>query len=125
MTASLYSFSYVCTRCGISPNTLRRYIREGLISPIYTDQGHTAFDQVTIERLEIIKRLRCELGVNLAGIDIILRLTARIRELQALTPEKREPATPAASQQGPKGHTVRNAPQRIVGQHLITMESQE
>ncbi len=84
MTPSLYSFNYVCAKCGISPRTLRRYIKEGLISPCYTEEGVITFDEETLERLEIIKRLRYELGVNIAGIDIILRLTARIRELQSM-----------------------------------------
>ena len=82
MTPTLYTFGYLCERMGLSPSTLRRYVSEGLVEP-YGKEGRTLlFDEVALERLEIIERLKEELGVNLAGIHIILRLTSRIRSLQ-------------------------------------------
>ncbi len=124
MTPSLYSFNYVCTRCGLSPRTLRRYIKEGLINPFYTEEGVLTFDEETLERIEIIKRLRHELGVNIAGIDIILRLTARIRELQSML-EETEGQSPGTTDawhgQAEEGrHSV-----SVIGREIITIDIKE
>jgi len=65
----------------IHPQTLRLYERMGLIRP--QRRGHIRmFCEADIERLRQIQRLKNDLGVNLAGIEVILRLLDRIEELQ-------------------------------------------
>ncbi len=61
-------------RCGLTPRTVRRYIRRGLVSELLTE--------AELAELRRIRRLT-DLGVNLAGVEIILRMRRRIEELQA------------------------------------------
>ena len=72
----------VADRFGVHPQTLRLYEREGLIRPPRSAGNTRLYDQDTVERLEIILTLTRELGVNLAGVEVILRLRARVSELQ-------------------------------------------
>ena len=65
--------SVAARRCGLTPTTVRRYIRWGLVEAPLTEE-----DLITLRR---IRRLR-ELGINLAGIEVILRMRRRIEELQ-------------------------------------------
>ena len=67
---------------GIHQQTLRAYEREGLIEPARSAGGHRLFSHDDIERLRMIRRLITELGVNLAGADIILRLRGEIARLE-------------------------------------------
>jgi len=67
---------------GIHQQTLRAYEREGLIAPARSNGGHRLFSHDDIERLRMIRRLITELGVNLAGADIILRLRDEIARLE-------------------------------------------
>lgn len=67
---------------GIHQQTLRAYEREGLIAPARSAGGHRLFSHDDIERLRMIRRLITELGVNLAGADIILRLRGEIARLE-------------------------------------------
>jgi MerR family transcriptional regulator/heat shock protein HspR len=68
------SIAVAAERTGISPRTVRRYIQRGLVSE--------ALSEVELGQLRRVRRLR-ELGVNLAGIEVILRMRRRIEELQA------------------------------------------
>ncbi|MEA3399951.1 MAG: MerR family transcriptional regulator [Armatimonadota bacterium] len=65
------------------PQTLRLYEREGLIEPDRTEAGVRLYCDADIELLRRIQRFTQELGVNLAGVSIILRLLDQIEELQA------------------------------------------
>ncbi|MGC9320231.1 MAG: heat shock protein transcriptional repressor HspR, partial [Armatimonadota bacterium] len=65
------------------PQTLRLYEREGLIEPDRSDAGVRLYCDADIELLRRIQRFTQELGVNLAGVSIILRLLDQIEELQA------------------------------------------
>lgn len=79
---SPFSLRYVCERYEVSPKTVRRYVEQGLL-PVDVDPcGRITFDRASLAVLEKILRMRADLGVNLAGIDIILRLCSRIEELQ-------------------------------------------
>ncbi len=64
------------------PQTLRLYEREGLIEPERSDAGVRLYCDADIELLRRIQRFTQELGVNLAGVSIILRLLDQIEELQ-------------------------------------------
>ena len=72
----------IAERFGIHPQTLRMYEREGLLRPARTEGNTRLYDAGTIERLEIILTLTRDLGVNLAGVEVILHMKERIERMQ-------------------------------------------
>lgn len=76
-----FTLGYVCRELGVSPKTVKNYMAEGLVEPLDFLSGQPVFDKTAFERLEKIMRLRRDLGINIAGIDIILRLLERIERL--------------------------------------------
>ena len=84
----VYLISVVAKILSIHPQTLRQYEREGLIEPGRTDGKMRLYSQRDIDKIKTILRLTRDLGVNLAGVDIILRLKDKLdeqdREIEAL-----------------------------------------
>lgn len=78
----LYTIGVVASMFNIHPQTLRLYEREGLIKPTRSKGRTRYYTEEDIERLEFILTLSRELGVNLAGIDIILRMKEQMEELE-------------------------------------------
>ncbi len=76
-----YEMKVICEKVGLSPKTLRGWIEEGLLEPQREGRRYL-FDENDLRKLLLIRRLRDDLGVNLAGIDIILQLLDRLQELQ-------------------------------------------
>ena len=74
--------SVVAERYGIHPQTLRLYEREGLIKPARSSGNTRLFDEEAIRRLEIILALTRDLGVNLAGVEVILNMKERMEQMQ-------------------------------------------
>jgi len=72
----------ISERFGIHPQTLRMYEREGLLRPARTEGNTRLYDAGTVERLEIILTLTRDLGVNLAGVEVILHMKERIEQMQ-------------------------------------------
>ena len=72
----------VARRFGVHPQTLRLYEREGLIRPARSSGNTRLYDLETVERLEIILTLTRELGVNLAGVEVILELKSRLKRME-------------------------------------------
>jgi len=72
--------SIVAERFHIHPQTLRLYEREGLITPTRTEGNTRLYGPDEIKRLEMILRLTRDLGVNLAGVEVILNLVERMQE---------------------------------------------
>jgi MerR family transcriptional regulator/heat shock protein HspR len=72
----------VSARFRIHPQTLRLYEREGLLRPARTEGNTRLYDEDTLERLEIILTLTRDLGVNLAGVEVILHMKERIERMQ-------------------------------------------
>ena len=66
----------------IHPQTLRLYEREGLLLPSRSDGNTRLFTDEDIERLEVILQLTRELGVNLAGVEIILNMREKMAAMQ-------------------------------------------
>jgi MerR family transcriptional regulator/heat shock protein HspR len=66
----------------IHPQTLRMYEREGLLRPTRTEGNTRVYDSDTVERLEIILSLTRHLGVNLAGVEVILHMKERMERMQ-------------------------------------------
>jgi MerR family transcriptional regulator/heat shock protein HspR len=78
----VYRIGMVSERFGIHPQTLRMYEREGLLRPARTEGKTRLYDADTLERLEIILTLTRDLGVNLAGVEVILHMKERIEKMQ-------------------------------------------
>jgi len=78
----VYLISVVAKVLNIHPQTLRQYEREGLIKPSRTNGKMRLYSQKDIDRINMILRLTRDLGVNLAGVDIILQLKEKIEELE-------------------------------------------
>lgn len=78
----VYLISIVAKILNIHPQTLRQYERENLIVPSRSGGRIRLYSQSDIDRIKMILRLTRELGVNLAGVDIILRLKGHIEELE-------------------------------------------
>ncbi|MEO5822736.1 MAG: helix-turn-helix transcriptional regulator [Vicinamibacteraceae bacterium] len=77
-----YMISVVAQRYNIHPQTLRLYEREGLLKPSRTDGNTRLYSDDDLERLETILSLTRDLGVNLAGVEIILNMRERIEQMQ-------------------------------------------
>ncbi len=78
----VYTIRIAAEMIGVHQQTLRTYEREGLLTPARSAGRQRLYSEADIERLRLIRRLIDELGVNLAGADIILRLQSRIHELE-------------------------------------------
>ena len=78
----VFRIGAIAERYGIHPQTLRMYEREGLLRPARTEGNTRLYDNDTIERLEIILTLTRHLGVNLAGVDVILHMKQRMETMQ-------------------------------------------
>ena len=78
----VYRIGAIAERFGIHPQTLRLYEREGLLRPARTEGNTRLYDASTIERLEIILTLTRDLGVNLAGVEVILHMKERMEHIQ-------------------------------------------
>jgi MerR family transcriptional regulator/heat shock protein HspR len=74
--------SVVAERYGIHPQTLRLYEREGLIKPDRSAGNTRLYDEEAIRRLEIILTLTRDLGVNLAGVEVILNMREQMERMQ-------------------------------------------
>lgn len=77
-----YMISVVAQRYNIHPQTLRLYEREGLLKPSRTDGNTRLYGEEDIERLETILSLTRDLGVNLAGVEIILNMREKMARMQ-------------------------------------------
>ncbi|HEY7574052.1 MAG TPA: MerR family transcriptional regulator [Thermoanaerobaculia bacterium] len=78
----VFRIGAISERFGIHPQTLRLYEREGLLRPARTEGNTRLYDASTIERLEIILTLTRDLGVNLAGVEVILHMKERMEQIQ-------------------------------------------
>lgn len=78
----IYQISVVAELLGIHPQTLRHYEREGLVVPGRTSGKIRVYSEKDIDDLRLILRLTRELGVNLAGVDVVMQLKNQVRELQ-------------------------------------------
>jgi MerR family transcriptional regulator/heat shock protein HspR len=77
-----YMISAVSEQYGLHPQTLRMYEREGLLKPSRSDGNTRLYTKQDLERLEVIVKLTRDLGVNLAGVEIILNMRERMEEMQ-------------------------------------------
>jgi MerR family transcriptional regulator/heat shock protein HspR len=79
---AFYMISAVAQRYNIHPQTLRLYEREGLLKPSRTDGNTRLYSDEDLEQLETILSLTRDLGVNLAGVEIILNMRRKTEQMQ-------------------------------------------
>ncbi len=77
-----YMISAVAEQYQIHPQTLRLYEREGLLAPSRSEGNTRLYTDGDLERLEIILKLTRELGVNLAGVEIIMNMREKMESMQ-------------------------------------------
>lgn len=85
----VYLISVVAKVLNLHPQTLRQYEREGLVEPGRTEGKMRLYSERDIDRIKMILRLTKDLGVNLAGVDIILQLKEKIDEYEKIIDELR------------------------------------
>ncbi|HUZ98418.1 MAG TPA: helix-turn-helix transcriptional regulator [Gaiellaceae bacterium] len=79
----MYAISVAAELVGMHPQTLRIYETKGLVRPQRTPGGTRLYSEADVERLRIIQRLTTELGLNLAGVEVALRLENELRKAHA------------------------------------------
>ena len=77
-----YMISVAADIVGMHPQTLRIYENKGLVRPQRTPGGTRLYSETDLERLRIIQRLTTEVGLNLAGVELVLRLEDELRKAQ-------------------------------------------
>src|SRR5439155_19949729 len=81
--AGYFVISVAARMLGVHAQTLRSYERQGLVTPSRSKGRIRLYSIEDIQRARLIRRLVEDLGVNLAGVEVIMRLTDRIRDLEA------------------------------------------
>jgi MerR family transcriptional regulator, heat shock protein HspR len=76
----IYMISVAAELLGMHPQTLRMYETKGLVRPQRTPGGTRLYSEADIERLRIVQRLTTQLGLNLAGVELVLRLEDELRK---------------------------------------------
>jgi MerR family transcriptional regulator/heat shock protein HspR len=79
----IYMISVAAELVGMHPQTLRMYEAKGLVRPQRTPGGTRLYSEADVERLRIVQRLTTELGLNLAGVELVLRLEDELRKAHA------------------------------------------
>jgi MerR family transcriptional regulator/heat shock protein HspR len=78
-----YMISVVAKTYGIHPQTLRLYEREGLLKPSRTEGNTRLYSEEDLRRLEVVLNLTRDLGVNLAGVEIVLNMREKMERMQS------------------------------------------
>jgi len=83
----LFTISVVSKMFGVHPQTLRLYEREGLIRPSRSEGNTRLYSRKDLERIEKILNLTRELGVNLAGVEVIFSMQEKMEEMRRFIKE--------------------------------------
>jgi MerR family transcriptional regulator/heat shock protein HspR len=78
-----YMISVAAELAGMHPQTLRAYEAKGLVRPARTPGGTRLYSEADVERLNLIQQLTTKLGLNLAGVEHVLRLEDELRRVRA------------------------------------------
>ena len=79
----VYLISVAAELVGMHPQTLRMYEAKGLVRPQRTPGGTRRYSEADLERLRIVQRLTTELRINLAGVELVLRMEDELRRAHA------------------------------------------
>ena len=104
-----FVISVAARMLGVHAQTLRSYERQGLVTPSRTKGRIRLYSLEDIQRARLIRRLIEDLGVNLAGVEVIMRLTEQIRDLEVEVGQARqelEVAKSVMSRNDRRGATV-------------------
>jgi MerR family transcriptional regulator/heat shock protein HspR len=108
-----YSIGVAAMMVGLHEQSLRLYERRGLIAPSRTAGNARRFTDADIEQIRFIKRLVDDLGVNLAGVEVILRMRQQLLDAQAELEALRRACERASERTvGMRDQTVRSRPKR-------------
>ncbi len=102
----LFVISVAARLLEMHPQTLRKYEREGLIAPSRTTGNLRLYSDRDIERLRQVKYLVEQRGLNLAGVQLALELTKRLRETRARVAAAERPVGADADGRGELGHEL-------------------
>src|SRR5436309_15905479 len=115
-----YMISAVADTYGIHPQTLRLYGREGLLKPSRSEGNTRLYTQEDIERLEVILNLTRDLGVNLAGVEVILNMRQRLAEMQGEMQEFIEYVEREFANRSPElNQKIQHALVKVIPPHVI------
>ena len=92
-TTPLYTIGVVSRMLNIHPQTLRMYERLGLVKPARTEGNTRLYSEADVERIRRIQFLTKELGVNLAGVEVIFDLLEKMERIQRQMREEMERRT--------------------------------
>ncbi len=105
----VYLISVVAKVLNVHPQTLRQYEKEGLIKPSRTSGKMRLYSKSDIDRINMILRLTRDLGINLAGVDIILQFKDKIEEYEKEIDELKDKLAKYSSEGTiPKGKNLVN-----------------
>jgi DNA-binding transcriptional MerR regulator len=79
----LMALEDVAATFGIHPDLVRRFVDAGLVEPAQTIGNNVMLDSKNVKRIRTIQRLRCDLGINLAGIAVIFDLLDRLHSARS------------------------------------------
>ena len=79
---TIYLIGHVARMLGVHPQTLRIYEREGLLRPRRSERNTRVYSEIDVRRAELVLTLTRDLGINLAGVEVILRMRERIERLR-------------------------------------------
>jgi MerR family transcriptional regulator/heat shock protein HspR len=77
-----YMISVAAELVGMHPQTLRMYEQKGLVSPQRTPGNTRLYSEADLERLRLIQRLTTEFGLNLAGVEVVLRMEDELERMR-------------------------------------------
>ena len=116
-----YMISAVAELHQVHPQTLRLYERAGLLKPSRSEGNTRLYTEADLERLEVILTLTREMGVNLAGIEIILNMREKMAEMQRqmeaftqFVQQELSRGLGSAQQQKPPRHALMRLPVRPI-----------
>jgi MerR family transcriptional regulator, heat shock protein HspR len=119
-----YMISAVATLYKIHPQTLRLYERVGLLKPSRSQGNTRLYTDADLERLEVILNLAREMGVNLAGIEIILNMRdkmegmrAQMQQFMQFVQHELAPVMRSAQMKSSREAIVRVPPPRVIRVH--------
>jgi MerR family transcriptional regulator, heat shock protein HspR len=119
-----YMISAVAELYKLHPQTLRLYERVGLLKPSRSDGNTRLYTDADLERLEVILTLTREMGVNLAGIEIILNMREKMAEMQrqmeaftSFVQQELSRGMRSASARPPENALVRVPPPKVIRVH--------
>ena len=94
---ALYIISIAAKLAEMHPQTLRKYDREGLVSPSRTQGSRRLYSEEDLERLQIVRRLSEDLGLNLNGVGLVLELVQHMRGMLEVLDQSEDLADSASA----------------------------